>query len=78
MGRIVVTGGSGKAGQSIIAELLSNGHTVLNLDVSLIDHPEVDTLRTDLADSGQAFNALSGQCPCKSTFQEASPRVQTP
>lgn len=61
MGRIVVTGGSGKAGQHIISELLDAGHTILNLDLMALDHPAVHTLKTDLADSGQVFNALSSQ-----------------
>jgi nucleoside-diphosphate-sugar epimerase len=78
MGHIVVTGGSGKAGQFIIAELLSNGHTVLNLDASLMDHPEVYILKIDLADSGQAFNALSGQWSLQEPLQGASPHIQTP
>lgn len=78
MGRIVVTGGSGKAGQFIIAELLSNGHTVLNLDLSPTDHPEVYTLKTGLADSGQPSTPYPVNGPCKSPFQKASPSVQTP
>lgn len=57
MGRIVVTGGSGKAGQFIVSELLDAGHTILNLDLMPLDHPAVHTLKTDLADSGQVFNA---------------------
>ncbi|KAK3111276.1 hypothetical protein LTR53_013634 [Teratosphaeriaceae sp. CCFEE 6253] len=59
--RIVFTGGSGKAGRHVIPELLKKGHTVLNLD--LVDFPDptagVFTLKTDLADSGQVFNALT-------------------
>ncbi|KAF2119005.1 UDP-glucose 4-epimerase [Lophiotrema nucula] len=62
--RIVFTGGSGKAGRHVIPELLKRGHTVLNLD--LTDFPKehdpegkVFTLRTDLTDSGQVFNAFT-------------------
>lgn len=59
--RIVFTGGSGKAGRYAIAELIKRGHQVLNLDV--IDFPDpslkVLTLKTDLTDSGQVFNALT-------------------
>ncbi|KAK4686502.1 hypothetical protein P7C73_g3614, partial [Tremellales sp. Uapishka_1] len=61
MVRIVFTGGSGKAGQQCIPYLLSQGHQVLNLD--LIDFPDkqadVYTLKCDLTDSGQVFNALT-------------------
>lgn len=59
--RIVFTGGSGKAGRHVIPYLLSKGHQVLNLD--LIDFPDptagVFTLKTDLTNSGQVFNALT-------------------
>lgn len=58
MGRIIVTGGSGKTGGSVIAELLDAGHSVLNLDLMPLAHPAVHTLKTDLTDSGQVFNAL--------------------
>ena len=57
--RIVFTGGSGKAGRHCIPYLLSRGHEVLNLDLAPLDHPSVYTLKTDLTDSGQVFNALS-------------------
>ncbi|CAG7946276.1 unnamed protein product [Penicillium olsonii] len=73
MGRIVVTGGSGKAGQFVIAELLKHGHMVLNLDLAPMDHPQVYTLKTDLADSGQVFNALSGQWSLREPFPEGLP-----
>jgi nucleoside-diphosphate-sugar epimerase len=59
MGRIVFTGGSGKAGQYVIPYLLSQGHKVLNLDLIPLNHPNVYTMKTDLTDSGQVFNALS-------------------
>jgi len=59
--RIVFTGGSGKAGRHVIPYLLAQGHKVLNLD--LIDFPDpsadVFTLKTDLTQSGQVFNALT-------------------
>lgn len=61
--RIMVTGGSGKAGRPIIQHLISHGHTLLNLDlVPLPPTPEfasVHTIRIDLTDSGQVFNALT-------------------
>lgn len=59
--RIVFTGGSGKAGPHAIDYLLSQGHQVLNLDLTPLNNPKVHTLKTDLTDSGQVFNALS--CP---------------
>ncbi|CRL18214.1 NAD-dependent epimerase/dehydratase [Penicillium camemberti] len=73
MGHIVVTGGSGKAGQFVIKELLNAGHTILNLDLMAMEHPDVHTLKTDLADSGQVFNALSGQWTLREPFPEGLP-----
>ncbi len=57
--RIVFTGGSGKAGRHVVPWLKDKGHTILNLDLKPLDCPGVNTLITDLADSGQVFNALS-------------------
>jgi nucleoside-diphosphate-sugar epimerase len=57
--RIVFTGGSGKAGKHVISYLLSKGHQVLNLDLIPLDNPKVHTLKTDLTDSGQVYNALA-------------------
>ncbi|KAK3699021.1 hypothetical protein LTR37_016625 [Vermiconidia calcicola] len=59
--RIVFTGGSGKAGRHVIPELLKQGHQVLNLDLMEFPDPGagVYTLKTDLTQSGQVFNALT-------------------
>jgi nucleoside-diphosphate-sugar epimerase len=57
--RIVFTGGSGKAGRHAVPYLLDKGHDVLNLDLVPLAEPRVNTLITDLTDSGQTFNALS-------------------
>lgn len=57
--RIVFTGGSGKAGRHVIPYLLSKGHSVLNLDLTPLPHPSVYTLKTDLTDAGQVFNAFT-------------------
>jgi nucleoside-diphosphate-sugar epimerase len=57
--RIIFTGGSGKAGRHVIPYLLSRGHHVLNVDLVPINHPTVNTLITDLTNSGEVFNALS-------------------
>lgn len=59
--RVVFTGGSGKAGRHCIPELLKRGYEVLNLD--LIEFPDKDagvyTLKADLTNQGQVFNALT-------------------
>lgn len=57
--RIIFTGGSGKAGRHAVAYLVAQGHTVLNLDLKPLAIEGVNTLITDLTDSGQVFNALS-------------------
>ncbi|WP_409344416.1 NAD-dependent epimerase/dehydratase family protein [Paenibacillus sp. MBLB4367] len=58
-GRVVVTGGSGKAGKWIVRELLDHGYDVLNLDNRLPDEKLCQTLIVDLNDLGQVHNALS-------------------
>lgn len=57
--RIVFTGGTGKAGRHAVAHLLSKGYSILNLDLKPLDLPGVNTLITDITDSGQVFNALT-------------------
>jgi len=58
--RVIVTGGSGKAGRHVLKYLLDKGYDVLNLDlIPCADNPQVPTLITDLTDSGQVFNAFS-------------------
>ena len=57
--RIVFTGGSGKAGRHVVPYLRDKGHEILNLDLKPLDCPGVNTLITDVTDSGQVFNALS-------------------
>lgn len=59
--RIVFTGGSGKAGRHCIPYLQAQGHKVLNLDLTPFpdESAGVYTLKTDLSDSGQVFNAFS-------------------
>ncbi len=60
MKRIIFTGGSGKAGKHVVQYLVEHGYEVMNLDTKPLDNPSVRTLITDITDSGQVFNALSG------------------
>jgi nucleoside-diphosphate-sugar epimerase len=60
MGSIVVTGGSGKAGQAVIRDLLHHGHHVLNVDVAPPREALCHFMRADLTDLGQTIDALRG------------------
>ncbi len=57
--RVIFTGGTGRAGRHAIPHLLAKGYKVLNLDLKPLAQPGVNTLITDLTDSGQTFNALT-------------------
>jgi nucleoside-diphosphate-sugar epimerase len=76
--RIIVTGGSGKAGQYIIPSLLAQGHEVLNLDLVTLHQfsKDVHTIKVDLTDSGQVFNAISSHFKLTQPFH--SPLIQAP
>jgi UDP-glucose 4-epimerase len=56
MGRIVVTGGSGKLGRAVVAELSGHGDEVINLDVAAAR----PAIKIDLSDYGQTVEALAG------------------
>ena len=60
MARIVVTGGSGKAGRATVDRLQTAGFDVVNVDLSASLHPDEPTLVADLSDYGQTIEALSG------------------
>ena len=58
MKKIVVTGGSGKAGRAVVRELIEHGYSVVNVD--LVAPPETlcHFLKADLNDMGQTIDAL--------------------
>lgn len=58
--KVVVTGGSGKAGRAVVRELLEHGHEVLNVDLVPSRETDAPFLPADLTDYGQALEALSG------------------
>ncbi len=58
--QIVVTGGSGRLGQHVVAELLAHGHTVLSLDRVPPPVARCPAWVADLTRSGDAYQALRG------------------
>jgi nucleoside-diphosphate-sugar epimerase len=58
MKRIVVTGGSGKAGRAVVRDLLEHGYDVLNVDSAPPRERISDFLKIDLTDYGQTVDAL--------------------
>jgi nucleoside-diphosphate-sugar epimerase len=60
MKRVVVTGGSGKAGRAVVADLGEHGYDVMSADVVASSHPDDPTLVADLTDLGQTIESLSG------------------
>jgi len=58
--RVIVTGGSGKLGRAVLADLVAHGYQVLNLDQRLSRDSIAPTVRVDLRDFGEVVAALSG------------------
>jgi nucleoside-diphosphate-sugar epimerase len=61
MARVVVTGGSGKAGQAVVRDLLAHGDEVLSVDLVTSPDLECEQVRADLTDLGQTFDVLRGK-----------------
>jgi nucleoside-diphosphate-sugar epimerase len=58
--RIVVTGGSGKAGRWVVSDLRERGHDVLNVDLVHDGSAHGLCVLTDLTELGQAHDVLDG------------------
>jgi nucleoside-diphosphate-sugar epimerase len=58
--RIVVTGGSGKAGGWVVADLRDRGHDVINLDVTHDGTAHGLCVITDLTDYGETVELITG------------------
>jgi nucleoside-diphosphate-sugar epimerase len=59
MPRVVVTGGSGKLGRAVVADLLQHGWDVVNVDRVPAAAPISPFVRIDLTDFGQVVEALT-------------------
>src|SRR5215217_3463933 len=57
---IGVTGGSGKIGQEVIADLTQHGHKCRNIDVGMVYQPADRYRRADLRELWQTMDALDG------------------
>ena len=60
MKRVAVTGGSGKLGRAVVADLVENGYEVVNLDRNPSSDPRSPFVRVDFTDYGQTLAALLG------------------
>jgi len=57
--KVLVTGGTGKAGPWVVADLLEHGYEVINVD--LRPSSQAHTYRAELTDLGQVFGVLEGK-----------------
>jgi nucleoside-diphosphate-sugar epimerase len=60
MKKVVVTGGSGKAGRAVVNELNERGYQTLNVDLTIPPASWGWALGVDLTDLGQTVEALKG------------------
>jgi nucleoside-diphosphate-sugar epimerase len=60
MKKVVVTGGSGKAGRAVVRDLVEHGYEVLNVDLNPSSDPIAPFQKIDLTDYGQTVEALKG------------------
>jgi len=56
--RVVVTGGSGKAGQWVVRAVAGAGHEVVNIDLVRRDELPGEFCRVELTDAGAVYDAL--------------------
>jgi nucleoside-diphosphate-sugar epimerase len=60
MTHVLVTGGSGKLGRACVRDLIDHGYDVTNVDLAPSRDDLCPLVRADLADFGQALEALAG------------------
>jgi nucleoside-diphosphate-sugar epimerase len=74
--RIVVTGGSGKAGRAVVRDLVEHGLDVVNVDL-VPGEPLAPFLRVDLTDLGETIEALRGADAVIHLAAIPAPRIRT-
>jgi nucleoside-diphosphate-sugar epimerase len=77
MTRVVVTGGSGKAGRAVVADLVDHGYDVVNVDLAPAPAQAAPFLRADLTDLGETFEALRGATAVVHLAAIPAPRIRT-
>jgi nucleoside-diphosphate-sugar epimerase len=77
MSKIVVTGGSGKAGRAVVRDLVDHGFEVVNVDVVPGPTRDAPFLRADLTDLGETIEALSGVDAVVHLAAIPAPRIRT-
>jgi nucleoside-diphosphate-sugar epimerase len=77
MTRVVVTGGSGKAGRAVVADLLEHDYDVVNVDVVPAAGQAAPFLRADLTDLGQTIESLRGAAAVVHLAAIPAPRIRT-
>ena len=79
MKKVVVTGGSGKAGQAVTKHLAASGYAVIATDVaSTLADPGAPFIRADLTDYGQAVEVLYGADAVVHLANIPAPGIYTP
>lgn len=56
--RVIVTGGSGKAGRHVVQSLVDAGHEVINVDRTRLAGLPAETIVIDLEDTGAVYDVL--------------------
>ncbi len=64
---VLVTGGSGKLGAVVVADLVAHGHNVLNADLVAPADQLCPFLQVDLEDAGQVLEAVAGADLCQAS-----------
>jgi nucleoside-diphosphate-sugar epimerase len=77
MTRVVVTGGSGKAGRAVVADLVEHDHDVVNVDMVPAAGQAAPFLRADLTDLGETIESLRGASAVIHLAAIPAPRIRT-